>query len=142
MSFGPRIPFVDLLGFELLQFDDGCSVLAYEAQPEHLNSFEVVHGGVVLSLMDVAMAVAARSVQKDMGVITIELKTSFMRPATGRLTAKGELMHRTRSMAFTQASIVDAQGQLCAHATGTFKYAARRTAVPGSHDPQAAIPTD
>ena len=37
------------------------------------------------------------------------------------------LMHRTRTMAFTEASIFDADGQLCSQATGTFKYAARRS---------------
>ena len=142
MDFNPRIPFVDLLGFELLQYDAGASELAYDAQPIHLNSFEVVHGGVILTLMDVAMAVAARSVQKDMGAVTIELKTSFMRPAKGRLLATGQLLHRTRNMAFTEARVLDAQGQLCAHATGTFKYMARREPPQGASEPGAGIATD
>jgi len=142
MVFDPRIPFVDLLGFELLHYDGGVSELAYDAQPTHLNSFEVVHGGVILTLMDVAMAVAARSVQKDMGAVTIELKTSFMRPATGRLLAKGQLLHRTRNMAFTEARVLDAQGQLCAHATGTFKYMPRREPSQGASNPGTGIATD
>ncbi len=142
MLFGPKIPFVELLGFELLHFDGGESELGFAPKPEHLNSFEVVHGGAILTLMDVAMAVAARSVQRDMGVITIELKTSFMRPGIGRLIAKGELLHRTRSMAFTQASVHNAAGERCAHGTGTFKYAPRRTAAPENTDPGAGIATD
>ncbi len=146
MEFDPRIPFVDLLGFELLHFDGGTSELAYDAQPRHLNSYEVVHGGVILTLMDVTMAVAARSVQKDVGVITIELKTSFMRPATGRLLATGQLLHRSRNMAFTEARVFNAQAELCAHATGTFKYKPRRAASPGDGDgdgnPGAGIATD
>lgn len=142
MDFDPYIPFVDLLGFELLHFDGGASELAYDAQPNHLNSFEVVHGGVILSLMDVTMAVAARSVQKDMGAITIELKTSFMRPATGRLVATGKLLHRSRNMAFTEARVLDAQGQICAHATGTFKYRPKRETPQGAGDPAAGIATD
>ena len=44
------------------------------------------------------MATAARSVQPDMGVVTIEMKTSFMQAARGKLTAKGRLMHRTTIM--------------------------------------------
>lgn len=142
MPFVPRIPFVDLLGFELLHFDGGASELGFDPRPEHLNTFDVVHGGVVLSLMDVAMAVAARSVQKDMGVVTIELKTSFMRSARGRLMARGALLHRTRTMAFTEARVLDAQGQVCAHATGTFKYRPRTPAPSDSGDAGAGIPTD
>ncbi|MET0543794.1 MAG: PaaI family thioesterase, partial [Variovorax sp.] len=71
------------------------------------------------------MAAAARSVQPDMGVVTIEMKTSFMQPARGPLVAKGRLMHRTATMAFTEATIYDADGRACSHATGTFKYVKR-----------------
>jgi uncharacterized protein (TIGR00369 family) len=125
MKFGVDIPFVHHLGFELRLFDGGASEIAYEAKPEHLNSFGVTHGGASMTLLDVTMAVAARSVQKDMGVVTIEMKTSFMQPATGRLTAKGRLIHRTATLAFTEATIFDEKDRPCAHATGTFKYVKR-----------------
>jgi uncharacterized protein (TIGR00369 family) len=55
-------------------------------------------------------------------VATIEMKTSFVRPAEGELRALGKLLHRTSTLAFCEASVVDGSGQLCAHATGTFKY--------------------
>ena len=128
-SFGAYIPFVDHLGFELVFFDEGQSELRYTPEPEHMNSFNVTHGGAVMTLLDVTLATAARSVDKGMGVVTIEMKTSFMRPAipseNGPLVAKGELMHRTATMAFTQATVYDARGHACAHATGTFKYLKR-----------------
>ncbi len=125
LDFGVDVPFVRHLGFELLRFDSGESELGYEARPEHLNSHSVTHGGATMTLLDVTMARAARSVQPDMGVVTIEMKTSFMHPARGRLTARGRLLHRTQTMAFTEASIFDAQGRLCAQATGTFRYVRR-----------------
>jgi uncharacterized protein (TIGR00369 family) len=68
------------------------------------------------------MAHAARSLQVETGLITIEMKTSFMQAAIGPLIAKGRVMHRTATMAFTEATLYDAQGKTCAHATGTFKY--------------------
>ena len=125
MNFGVNIPFVQLLGFELAQFDEGQSELVYDPKPEHLNSFGVVHGGACMTLLDVAMAAAARSAQKDMGVVTIEMKTTFMQAARGKLSGKGRLMHRTATMAFTEATIYDGDGKPCAHATGTFKYVKR-----------------
>lgn len=128
MNFGTEIPFVTHLGFALERFEGGESALGYTPLPEHLNSFAVTHGGVCMTLLDVAMALAARSVQKEMGAITIEMKTSFMRPAPGdgsRLTAQGRLLHRTATLAFTEATLYDAKGQACAHATGTFKYVKR-----------------
>ena len=97
----------------------------FDPQPEHLNSFNVVHGGVCMTLLDACMAAAARSVDREMGVVTIEMKTTFMQASKGKLTGKGRLMHRTATMAFTEATIYDAEGKPCAHATGTFKYVAR-----------------
>ena len=125
MKFGVEIPFVNLLGFELMLFEGGHSEIHYEARPEHCNSFDVTHGGACMTLLDVAMAVAARSVDKELGVITIEMKTSVMQPARGKLSGKGRLMHRTGTMAFTEATIYDSAGRACAHATGTFKYVKR-----------------
>ena len=139
MTFGVTIPFVDHLGFELTLFENGASRILYTPKPEHLNSFGVTHGGALMSLMDVSMATAARSVQTEMGVFTIEMKTSFMQPARGPLRAEGSLIHRTRSMAFTESRIFDAEDRLCAHATGTFKYVARRSDPPGA---QGVISTD
>ena len=132
MSFGVEIPFVNHLGFELKLFDGGFSELAYLPKPEHLNSFGVTHGGALMTLLDVTMAAAARSVQNDMGVVTIEMKTSFMQPARGKLTGKGHLMHRTATMAFTEGTIFDEEGRACAHATGTFKYVKRLPTGPKS----------
>ena len=145
MDFGADIPFVRHLGFELELFTGGASAIGYTPQPEHLNSFAVTHGGAIMTLLDVTMATAARSVQKDAGVVTIEMKTSFMRPAPGdgsRLTAKGRLMHRTATMAFTEATLYDVLGQACAHSTGTFKYVKRKPAAGQVDAPGGAIPTD
>ena len=142
MKFGVQIPFVEHLGFSLEKFEDGHSELAYEAKPEHLNSFAVTHGGALMTLLDVTMAAAARSAQPDMGVVTIEMKTLFMQPARGRLVGKGRLMHRTATMAFTEATIYDPQGKACAHATGTFKYVQRLATGPKSVNPLNVISTD
>jgi uncharacterized protein (TIGR00369 family) len=125
MTFTVKIPFVELLGFELTLFEGGHSEINFDTRPEHTNSFDVTHGGAVMTLLDVTMAAAARSVQPDMGVVTIEMKTSFMRPCRGKLTSKGHLLHRTGTMAFTEATVYDGQGKACAHATGTFKYVRR-----------------
>lgn len=132
MDFSVHIPFVAHLGFELVRMVDGEAEIHFPARPEHFNSFNVVHGGASMTLLDVVMAHAARSVltgaEADMGCVTIEMKTSFMAAAktdAGALIATGRLLHRTATMAFTEGRVVDAKGKLCAHATGTFKYVRR-----------------
>jgi uncharacterized protein (TIGR00369 family) len=142
MQFGVDIPFVHHLGFDLVLFEDGRSEIGYEPRPEHLNSFGVTHGGASMTLLDVTMAVAARSVQKDMGAVTIEMKTTFMQPARGKLRAQARLMHRTATLAFVEATLLDAEDRPCAHATGTFKYVKRLPTGPKSANPLNVISTD
>jgi uncharacterized protein (TIGR00369 family) len=135
LKFPLRIPFVEALGFELHHLDGGHAELRVDLDEAHLNSWEVAHGGVLMTMLDVAMAHAARSIHADQpnfgpGVVTVEMKTSFMRPAEGKLRANARLLHRSSTMAFCEASVVDDDGQLCAHATGTFKYLRKLPAKP------------
>jgi uncharacterized protein (TIGR00369 family) len=136
--FGVEIPFVSHLGFELVRMEGGESELKFLPRHEHLNSFLVTHGGAIMTLLDVTLATAARSVDMEIGVVTIEMKTTFMQPCKGLLTGKGRLMHRTKSMAFAEGTIYDAEGKACAHATGTFKYVKR----PAPTAPANTISTD
>lgn len=127
LPFPLRIPFVEALGFELWQFGGGTAELQLDLADAHLNSWAVAHGGVLMTLLDVAMAHAARSshagdAMTAPGVVTVEMKTSFLRAAEGRIRAVGHLLHRTTTMAFTEGHVYDADGHLCAHATGTFKF--------------------
>ncbi|KQP19193.1 PaaI family thioesterase [Pseudorhodoferax sp. Leaf265] len=123
------VPFIDHLGIRLTRFEDGQSEMRYEAKPEHLNNFHVTHGGACMTLLDVTMAAAARSLRPEMGVLTIEMKTSFMQSARGPLIGIGKVLQATGRMAFTEARIEDQEGRLCAHATGTFKYIPRAPAM-------------
>lgn len=126
IPFTRRIPFAESLGLELLSCADGKAELRLEVDAEHLNFWNVAHGGVLMTMLDVAMAHAARAAPhghgEPAGVATVEMKTSFMRPAEGRLRATGTLLHRAATMAFTEGSVFDESGRLCAHATATFKY--------------------
>jgi len=127
MKFPLAIPFVEQLGLELHRFEHGQAEVQVDLDTVHLNSWEVAHGGVLMTMLDVAMAHAARSMNAKEpdhgpGVVTVEMKTSFMRPAEGRLVAKASVLHRSTTMAFCEASVLDEDHHLCAHATGTFKY--------------------
>ncbi len=134
-AFPLHIPFARHLGLELWAYGDGQAELRMTVNEALLNGWGVAHGGALMTLLDVAMAHAARSpraadaarsaaagdAEQTPGVATVEMKTTFMQPAEGRLRALGRLLHRTATLAFCEASVLDERGQLCAHATGTFK---------------------
>ena len=129
------IPFARELGIEIVHQSDDCSELHYAPQAEHGNSMGVVHGGAIMTLLDISMAAAAISADAELGTVTIEMKTSFMQGFKlvpgAVLVGQGKLLRRTRKLAFVEARIRDADGQTGAHATGTFKSVARSNA-PGA----------
>lgn len=139
MEFPLHIPFVHAMGFELLRMQGGEAEIALNLRPDQHNSLSMAHGGVTMTLLDVTMAHAARSAdaaaeastseRPGRGVVTIEMKTSFMRPATGRLTARARVLTRTVTLAFCEGSLYDEAGALVAHATGSFKYLTRGAGV-------------
>lgn len=131
LKFPVHIPFVERLGLELHGIGDGTAELRVDLAEGHLNSWDVAHGGLLMTMLDVAMAHAARSVHRreqagsvdfGPGVVTIEMKTSFMRPGEGRLRAVGKLLHRSATLAFCEGFLYGEGDRLCAHATATFKY--------------------
>ncbi len=134
MEFPVLIPFVQAMGFELLRMQGGEAEIALPLRADQHNSLHMAHGGITMTLLDVTMAHAARSADVPMdaapatlgrGVITIEMKTTFMRPAEGRLTARGRVLSRTPTLAFCEASVFNEAGVLLAQATGSFKYLTR-----------------
>ncbi len=123
LPFPVVVPFVESLGIELHGYSEGHVELRVDLDEAHLNAWEVAHGGVLMTMMDVGMAMAARSATgHGGGVATIEMKSSFMRPAQHQLRAVARLLHKTATLAFCEASVFDDEGKLCATATGTFKY--------------------
>ena len=124
-AFRLNVPFIKELGVEFISAGDGRSVVALNLEPWHLNSWSVAHGGVLMSLLDVAMAVAGRSLNANAGGgVTVEMKTSFLQPAKAgsRLIVSGYAFHRSTTMAFCEGEARDANDRLIAKAMGTFKY--------------------
>lgn len=127
IPFAVRIPFIEQIGCEMQRYENGEAEITLDVQDQHTNSFGVAHGGLMMTLLDVAMAHAARSLNLDQpeggpGLVTIEMKTTFMRPGLGKIRALGSVMHSTASMAFTEGKVLDSKGRVCAHATATFKF--------------------
>jgi uncharacterized protein (TIGR00369 family) len=121
-----NVPFLKLLGVRCLSAEMGKGEILLALKPEHTNTWNVAHGGVLLTLMDVAMAVAARSGDPgDRSVVTVEMKNNFMQATNGVLRVKADTVRRTATMAFCEAKLYNDQGEICCMATGTFQFLKR-----------------
>lgn len=130
-GFPVEVPFLDYIGARLVSCADDSARTEVDLVDHHHNSFGVAHGGVLMALLDVTMAMAGRAHGhhhdgEPMGLVTIEMKTSFLQPAQGRIEGHGRCIHRTRTMAFCEGEVVDASGRTIARASGTFKYIRQR----------------
>jgi uncharacterized protein (TIGR00369 family) len=85
----------------------------------------VVHGGAIATLADESLAsVAFTAAEEGETTVTADLKVDFLRPARpGRLVARATVRHRTRRLAFCEATIEQgASGQVVAEARAVIAY--------------------
>jgi uncharacterized protein (TIGR00369 family) len=138
-GFPIDVPFIEHLGLRMVEYTEQTAVIVLEVQPWMRNSWEVAHGGIVMTMLDVAMAMAGRPLsdqtsasdaaaddakieQTKVGNVTVEMKTTFIAPARGVLTAKGLCLKRATSLAFCEAELIDENNSLIAKSSGTFKF--------------------
>lgn len=117
------VPFLKLLGVRCLRANLGEGEVVLSLKPEHNNSWDVAHGGVLLTLMDVGMAIAARAADATgRGVVTIELKNNFMQAVKGGVRVAAKTVHVTPTLAFVEAKLYDENNRICCMGSATFKY--------------------
>jgi uncharacterized protein (TIGR00369 family) len=120
-ALGRSIPFAEHLGVRLREKGGGRAVFELELRPELMNSFNAAHGGVVMTMLDIAMAIAARTMDDTaVGAVTVEMKASFISVGKGTLIAEGKCIHHGTSVSFCESEIKDTSGRTIAKGTGTF----------------------
>lgn len=108
-----------LLGFEFKYADDHCEV-RFEAKDFMFNPQGTLHGGVIALAMDVSMGHYLRHSQ-GMGS-TLEMKTQYLRGVPlGPVRVVGSMLRRGKSICFLESRLYDAQGELAAFASSTWK---------------------
>jgi uncharacterized protein (TIGR00369 family) len=119
----PQPPISELMGFHLIEAENGRA--AFEGLPEfrHYNPIGSVHGGIAATLLDSALGCAIFSTLHKGDVwTTLELKLNFVRAMTkdtGPVRAEGRIIHRGRTVATSEGDLKDRAGKLYAHATTT-----------------------
>jgi uncharacterized protein (TIGR00369 family) len=126
--FGAHIPFVHFCGIEPLSSEPGRTRLRVRLEPHHMNQLGIAHGGITLTLLDVTLGTAARSIMES-AVMTLDMQTQFISPGRGTLNAEGRVLKAARSVVFVEADIHDEAGKLVAKATGIFKPARKPAAA-------------
>jgi uncharacterized protein (TIGR00369 family) len=123
LAGGLKAPIGELLGFELVEVERGQVV--FEGRPNRTvyNPLGAVHGGYIATLLDSACGMSVHTtLGRDRGHTTLELKVSYLRGLTdqsGVVRATGRVLSTGRRVAFSEATLHDGEGRLCATATST-----------------------
>jgi uncharacterized protein (TIGR00369 family) len=120
----PAAPISALMSIEPLAVDEGRVSFVATPGEQHLNPVGVVHGGLVLALLDSAMGCAVHTTPPaGTGYTTVEVKTNFVRPVrpdAKRIVATGRVVHRGGRVATADGRVVrEGDGKLVAHGTTT-----------------------
>ena len=109
-------------GFIARAADDGRIVWEYAVQPSDMNPYGVLHGGVLMTLMDTAMGweVAMRIVPQGRINAAAQMNVHFLAPVrSGLVRARAEVVKIGKRLAIVDARVTDDQGNLVAIATAT-----------------------
>ncbi len=120
--FGLDVPFIEYCGISALESGPGWTLSEVEVVPVLFNGMGKGHGGLVMTLLDVAMGSASRlSDPTSVGVVTVDLHTTFIGPAQGRLRCRSEVLRHAGRTVFCEAEVRNSAGELVAKAMGTFR---------------------
>jgi uncharacterized protein (TIGR00369 family) len=119
-----HVPFLAHLGVEVESMEPGHALLSLEPRPEHYNSWGSVHGGVLMTLLDVCMAISGRAYDPaNLTGVTVDMSTSFISPGKGKQMARGRVVARSSTLWRCEGEIRSAEtDELVARAIGTFKF--------------------
>jgi uncharacterized protein (TIGR00369 family) len=114
-------PVSRLIGFSMVEVEEGRVVFELETGPQHTSPLGTVHGGIICDIADAALGCAHASLLADGETFTtLELKINFMKPVwEGKLRAVGTVVKAGRTIGLTACDVTDESGSLVAHATST-----------------------
>ncbi len=119
--FDEEVSFSRHIGAKVDEVEPGRAVISIEIEDVHLNGAGTLHGGVYASLIDNSMGIAVLALV-GVRTATIEMNVHFLGAVNeGRITCRGEVVHRTRRTATAEAKVYDEAGNLVAMGTGAFR---------------------
>ncbi|RLL47062.1 PaaI family thioesterase [Oceanobacillus piezotolerans] len=117
----PGPPVAQVLGFKVVEVEEGRVVLELEASERLHNPMGTLHGGILCDIADAAMGYAFSSTLADDEIFTtVEIKLNFLKPIfKSKLRAEGKIIKKGSSIGLLECHVYDEKQSLVAHSTST-----------------------
>jgi acyl-CoA thioesterase len=120
-----RDRFAERCGIRLEELGEGRARARMEAGPDHLNGVEIVQGGAIFTLADLAFAAASNSAGAV--AVAVSANIQFVKAArAGPLVADAEEVARSSKLSTVVVRVTDGAGALVALFQGTAYRTTRR----------------
>jgi uncharacterized protein (TIGR00369 family) len=99
--------FMHYLGLRITRIEAGLVEGELELQQHHMQQMDFVHGGVTATIADIVAGFAAYTlVRHGQGMVTVDLKVSYLNPGFGnKLYARGSVIKSGQKLCFSEAEI-------------------------------------
>ena len=107
-----------LLGMKLEQLSEGYAKVRLEMKEEFLNWDNMIHGGVVATVLDQAFGCACNTLENIHVAIQMNIHFLAAAPVGETLYAESKIIRAGKRVGASEMTVSDSQGKLIARATG------------------------
>lgn len=112
-------PYALNMGMKLVELSKGYAKVKMELKKEFLNWENMIHGGVIASLLDQAFGCSLNTL--DYIYVAVQLNINYLSaaPVGETLYAESKVIYAGKKLGVSEMSVVDSKGKTIARATGT-----------------------
>jgi len=107
------------MGMKLVELSKGYAKVKLELRKEFLNWDNIIHGGVIASVLDQAFGCSLNTLDNIYVAVQLNINYLASAPVGETLYAESKVIHAGKKLGVSEMTVVDSKGKTIARATGT-----------------------
>lgn len=112
-------PYAVYLGMSLVELSSGYAKVKLELKKEFLNWDNMIHGGVIVALLDQAFGCACNTLENIHVAVQMNIHFLAAAPVGETIYAESRVLRAGKRVGTSEMAVFDSKGKTIARATGT-----------------------
>ena len=112
-------PYALNMGMKLVELSKGYAKVRLELKKEFLNWENMIHGGVIASVLDQAFGCSLNTLENVYVAVQLNINYLSAAPVGETIYAESRVLHAGKKLGVSEMTVVDSKGKTIARATGT-----------------------